>query len=182
MLHEKYCVRNVEVIILPKMSVYFQARVTYKIAPLATLAPARCPRPRGLHNSLMRRVQNDTHIYVHCKVPSCSKIRVQICIPTKQHRDREMSHLNQEKKRHLQRYHPEVYEDIFPKKAKEIPAALGMALAGAGLTTAAEIVARAKELAAAAELRELWMKKRRRKRETHSWGSGGCGGRRGGKQ
>ena len=62
-----------------------------------------------------------------------------------------MSHLNQEKKRHLQRYHPEVYEDIFPKKAKEVPAALGMALAGAGLTTAAEIVARAKELAAAAK-------------------------------
>ena len=58
-----------------------------------------------------------------------------------------MSNLNQEKKR----YHPEVYEDIFPKKAKEIPVALGMALADAGLTTAAEIVARAKELAAAAE-------------------------------
>ena len=44
-----------------------------------------------------------------------------------------------------------MYEGIFPKKAKEIPVALGMALADAGLTTAAEIVARAKELAAAAE-------------------------------
>ena len=44
-----------------------------------------------------------------------------------------------------------MYEEIFPKKAKEIPVALGMALADAGLTTAAEIVARAKELAAVAE-------------------------------
>ena len=51
----------------------------------------------------------------------------------------------------MQRYHPEVYEEIFPKKAKEIPVALGMALADAGLKTAAEIVARAKELAAVAE-------------------------------
>ena len=103
--------------------------------------------PATKFSQFSNAARNDTHIYVLCKRPDCPKSRVQISIPANQ--AHEVSNLSQEKKRHLERFHPDEYEGMYPKKKKEIPESLRVALVNAGFTTAAEICRMAPQMAAA---------------------------------
>ena len=103
--------------------------------------------PATKFSQFSNAVRNGTHIYALCERPDCPKSRLQISIPANQ--AHEVSNLSQEKKRHLERFHADEYEKMYPKKKKEIPESLRVALVNAGFTTAAEICRMAPQMAAA---------------------------------